>query len=93
MTNFERITESPEKLATFIDEYYGICPGSCGRCYMGMDFCFKKPRLDEPIGKAFVDWLKEESEMRRVNHDQKETEKETEKATEKAKVVSRAMGQ
>ena len=61
MTNFERITESPEKLATFIDENYGICLRSCGHCFIGKDFCFAKNRLDEPVGKAFVDWLKEES--------------------------------
>lgn len=55
MTNFERITESPDKLAEFLYELdfsCTICPMSetCGRDDVGGG-----------CGKVILEWLKEES--------------------------------
>ena len=57
MTNFERITESPEKLAWFISEHFGYC-GDCP-AYVT---CHKLEDDEAVCCDAMFKWLKEESE-------------------------------
>lgn len=53
MTNFERITESPEKLAGFLHENYA----DCYECPMS-DSCDSTKTCKD----AMLEWLKEESD-------------------------------
>lgn len=56
MTNFERITEPPEKLAKFL--YEVDIP--CSACPMS-ETC-ESPSIDGGCGAVILEWLKEESE-------------------------------
>lgn len=57
-TNYERITESPEKLADFLSTIYGVCAidydmNPCPPCPLkDVRWCFKKASI--------LEWLKEE---------------------------------
>lgn len=67
MTNFERITESPEKLAEFLDELMSTC-GCCIPIEVekSVSDCDEKlcPHMKENRNCGFdtFEWLKEESE-------------------------------
>lgn len=56
-TNFDRITESPEKLAWFISEHFGYC-GDCP-AYVT---CHKLEDDEAVCMDAMFQWLQEECE-------------------------------
>lgn len=56
MTNFDRITEYPEKLAWFISEHFGYCRD----CHAYVT-CHKMEDDESVCCDAMFKWLKEES--------------------------------
>ena len=63
MTNFERITESPERLARFMGKWF-VLP--CELCYCWHDKCTAQERSKrcsfEDDFEAFEKWLNRESD-------------------------------
>lgn len=57
MTNFERITESPEMLACFISEHFGYC-GDCP----AYTVCIELEDDEAVCADAMLYWLQEECE-------------------------------
>ena len=67
-TNFDRITQSPEALTSWLDEHVGFCMEiSCDECVAKKECWRQGNDTDYSNGELWYAWLQRESESRRVD--------------------------
>lgn len=62
-TNFDRITESPEKLAEFIQDAMAYCKHCKADCATACGY-YQQHEIVPCAGDGLVDWLKRESDSK-----------------------------
>ena len=60
-TRFDKITESPETLANFIDSHFDFCDAGCSRCIIE-EKCLYLNKDNKSSYELTLEWLNEETD-------------------------------